>query len=102
MTENQWCVYIIRTNDNQLYTGITTDVQRRWREHTSGRAGARYFRGRTPEALCYLETHHSRSTATRREADIKRLTRPQKDCLIREAGKEYCIQPESGKRSGEE
>lgn len=82
MTDGQWCVYMIRTNDNQLYTGITTDIQRRWQEHTCGKAGARYFRGRTPQALCYLERDHTRSTATKREVEIKQLTRAQKDRLI--------------------
>lgn len=77
-----WYVYIIRTDDDQLYTGITTDIQRRWQEHARGRAGARYFRGRTPRQLCLLETHPDRSSATRREAAIKRLSRAQKLQLI--------------------
>lgn len=82
MSETNWCVYMIRTNDNQIYTGITTDIQRRWREHTQGKAGARYFRGRTPELLCFLEKQHTRSSATRREAQIKQLGRKEKDLLI--------------------
>lgn len=77
-----WYVYIIRTDDNQLYTGITTDIQRRWQEHNGGRAGARYFRGRTPKELCFLETHPDRSSATRREIAIKRLSRAAKLQLI--------------------
>ena len=77
-----WYVYIIRTDDNQLYTGITTDIQRRWQEHDRGRAGARYFRGRTPKQLCLLETHPHRNSATRREIAIKRLSRAAKLQLI--------------------
>ncbi len=77
-----WYVYIIRTDDDQLYTGITTDIQRRWQEHDRGRAGARYFRGRTPKQLCLLETHPDRSSATRREIAIKRLSRTEKLKLI--------------------
>lgn len=77
-----WFVYIILATDGQLYTGITTDIQRRWSEHTSGKAGAKYFRGRAPETLCFLETGHSRSTASQREAAIKKLTRAAKLELI--------------------
>jgi putative endonuclease len=77
-----WFVYMILANDNQLYTGITTDMQRRWGEHTSGKAGAKYFRGRTPVMLCLLENGHSRSTASQREAAIKKLNRSAKLQLI--------------------
>lgn len=79
---NEWQVYIIRSSDNQLYTGITTDIERRWREHTRGKAGARYFRGRQPVQLCFLEQGHNRSSAGQREAAIKKLTRAQKNTLI--------------------
>lgn len=77
-----WFVYIILASDGQLYTGITTDIQRRWREHSSGKAGAKYFRGRAPEKLCLLEDGHSRSTASQREARIKKLARNAKLQLI--------------------
>jgi putative endonuclease len=68
-----WQVYIIHCSDNSLYTGITTDLTRRLRQHAAGR-GAKYFRGRRPEKVLYLETGHTRSTASRREAEIKGLT----------------------------
>lgn len=84
MSEKTWLVYMIRTNDNQIYTGITTDMARRWREHCQGKAGARYFRGRTPSALCRLETHPDRSAASKREAAIKQLSRAAKERLIAE------------------
>jgi putative endonuclease len=77
-----WFVYIILATDGQLYTGITTDIQRRWNEHTSGKAGAKYFRGRAPEMLCFLEAGHTRSTASQREATIKKLNRSKKMELI--------------------
>ncbi|HTF84799.1 MAG TPA: GIY-YIG nuclease family protein [Cellvibrio sp.] len=77
-----WYVYIIRSTDNQLYTGITTDIQRRWREHSTGKAGARYFRGRKPAALCLLETHPDRSHASKREAALKQLSRRAKEQLL--------------------
>lgn len=77
-----WFVYMILTSDQQVYTGITTDMARRWREHTSGKAGARYFRGRTPAYLCYLESAHTRSTASQREAAIKAMSAKAKRTLI--------------------
>ena len=76
-----WQVYIIRCSDGSLYTGITLDIARRLSQH-SGREGAKYFRGRRPEAVVYLECGHSRSTASRREAQIKRLKRVEKLRLI--------------------
>lgn len=82
MTEKIWFAYIIRTNDNQLYTGITTDIQRRWREHKNRKGGARYFRTQTPKAVVLLEEHPNRSVASKREAQIKALTKPQKEHLV--------------------
>jgi putative endonuclease len=82
LSEKYWSVYIIRSDDNQLYTGITTDIHRRWQEHTEGKAGARYFRGRVPRQLCLLEPYPDRSSASKREAAIKQLSRAQKDALI--------------------
>ena len=79
-----WFVYMIRTSDAQVYTGITTDMARRWREHESGNAGARYFRGRKPMQLCYLEADHNRSTASQREYAIKSLNATAKKQLIAE------------------
>ena len=77
-----WQVYIILCSDNSLYTGITTDPARRLRQHAEGR-GAKYFRGRRPEKIVYLESGHTRSTAGRREAEIKTLTRADKCRLVR-------------------
>jgi putative endonuclease len=82
MSESNWFVYIIRSDDDQLYTGITTDIARRWQEHTNGKTGARYFRGRQPRQLCFLEPHDNRSSASKREAEIKKLDRRQKNALI--------------------
>ena len=79
-----WQVYIIRCSDGSLYTGITLDIVRRVAQH-GGRKGARYFRGRRPEAVVYLEDGHTRSSASRRESQIKRLRRAQKLRLIRSA-----------------
>jgi putative endonuclease len=82
MTAKIWFVYMIRTNDGQLYTGITTDIQRRWQEHSTGKGGARYFRTRKPEAISLLEVHLDRSSASKREAEIKKLAKPAKEALV--------------------
>lgn len=76
-----WFLYIIRCSDGSLYTGITTDVERRLRQHADGR-GAKYFRGRTPEQVVYVEAGHTRSSAARREVEVKQLSRGQKLALI--------------------
>lgn len=80
MTE--WFVYMIEATDRSLYTGITTDVERRFSQHQSGRAGAKYFRGRSPERVVYIEGGHNRSTASIREAQIKKLPRERKLALV--------------------
>lgn len=80
MAEHNWFVYIIRACDDSLYTGITVDVPRRFQDHRSGR-GARYFRGRRPVAVVYLEDGFDRSGASRREAEIKRMSRDKKLAL---------------------
>jgi putative endonuclease len=77
-----WAVYIIRCSDNSLYTGITTDVDRRFREHADGIRGARYFNGRKPLEVVYREEGHDRSSASRREAAIKKLNREEKLSLV--------------------
>ena len=77
-----WYVYMIRASDDSLYTGITTDVQRRFNEHCSPDKGARFFRGRKPLEVVYTETHPDRSSALQRESAIKKLSRSEKIELI--------------------
>lgn len=77
-----WTLYIIEANDASLYTGISTDVERRFEEHRSGNKGAKFFNGRAPLKLVYLEQGHTRSSASRREYEIKRMSRQQKQNLI--------------------
>lgn len=77
-----WTVYIIRCDDDRLYTGITTDVERRFREHACGARGARFFNGRRPVEVVYRETGHDRSSASRREAAIKKMSRARKMMLV--------------------
>lgn len=79
--EKNWQVYIILCSDDSLYTGITTDAARRFAQHAAG-TGARYFRGRSPRVLAYLEPGHDRSSASRREAQIKKMRPSEKRALI--------------------
>jgi len=79
---DHWSLYIIEASDASYYTGITTDVARRFEEHCQGRKGAKYFNGRNPVGVVYREDGHSRSSASRREAEIKKLSRSAKQNLI--------------------
>lgn len=79
--ENSWYLYILRCKDNTLYTGITTDVEKRLKAHRCGK-GAKYTRGRTPLELVYREVCESHSDALKRELEIKSLTRQEKEKLI--------------------
>lgn len=77
-----WTVYIIRCDDESLYTGVTKDLDRRFGEHGSGKRGARYFAGRQPVRVEWREDGHDHGSALRREAQIKRLDRAGKLRLI--------------------
>ncbi|MFD1646720.1 GIY-YIG nuclease family protein [Haloarchaeobius litoreus] len=74
-------VYVLRCADDTLYTGYTTDVERRVAEHDAGE-GAKYTRGRTPVELVHVESYDDRGTAMAREYEIKQLSRPRKQRLV--------------------
>ena len=76
-----WHVYIILCSDGSFYTGITTDPERRFRQHATG-DGAKYFRGRKPLKIVYQEGPHTRSSAGCRELQIKRMTHDGKAALF--------------------
>jgi putative endonuclease len=76
-----WSVYIIQCSDESLYTGITTDVGKRYQQHAL-QQGAKYFRARKPKKLVYIEIEHDRSSASKREYEIKQLSRADKMILI--------------------
>ena len=76
-----WYLYILRCGDGTLYTGITTDVEKRLEAHRSGK-GAKYTRGRGPLELVYSEECGDHSAALKRELEIKALTREEKQKLI--------------------
>ena len=77
----EWYVYILRCGDGTLYTGSTDNVEKRLAAHRAGK-GAKYTRGRGPLELVYSEQLPDKSSALRREYEIKRLTRPEKVKLI--------------------
>ncbi len=80
---SEWYVYIVRCADSSYYTGVTTDVERRVGEHNAGSpAAARYTRGRRPVSLVFRERHVSRASACRREYEIKRMSRKEKEGLL--------------------
>ena len=79
--EKTWYLYILRCKDGTLYTGITTDTDRRLEEHNSGK-GAKYTRGRGPVEMVYREMCPDHSAALKRELEIKGLTRQEKEKLI--------------------
>ena len=79
--ETTWKLYILRCGDGSLYTGITTDVQKRFAAHQAGK-GAKYTRGRGPLGLVYSEDCGDHSAALKRELEIKALTREEKLKLI--------------------
>ncbi|ECI6536323.1 GIY-YIG nuclease family protein, partial [Salmonella enterica subsp. enterica] len=78
-----WYLYLIRTADNALYTGITTDVARRYRQHQTGK-GAKALRGKGELTLAFAAQVGNRSQALRIEYRIKQLTKRQKERLVTE------------------
>jgi len=78
-----WYVYILKCNDETLYTGITTDLDRRVKEHNSdNQLGAKYTKARRPVTLSYSEPYDNRSQASQREYQIKKYSRAKKLRLV--------------------
>lgn len=77
-----WYLYIVKCHDNSLYTGITTDIPRRLKEHNA-KKGAFYTKNKTPVKLVYQEDMANQSEARKREAAIKSLPRAKKIDLIK-------------------
>ena len=76
-----WVVYILKCKDDSLYTGITNDLPARIDAHESGK-GAKYTKGRGPFILKYKESCETRSDASKREIEIKKLSRNEKLDLV--------------------
>ncbi|MBM4011937.1 MAG: GIY-YIG nuclease family protein [Planctomycetes bacterium] len=79
---SRWLVYLLRCRDGSLYTGITNDLPKRLKAHAAGKA-SKYTRSRLPVTVAYSEPMKSKSAALKREAAVKKLTRSQKDQLIK-------------------
>ena len=76
-------LYILRCADTTLYTGITTDLERRIIEHNESEKWAKYTKMRRPVELIYSEEYDSRSEASKREYEIKQMTRIEKELLVK-------------------
>jgi putative endonuclease len=89
---SQWFLYIVRAADNTLYTGITTNVARRFSEHEKGGPqAAKYLRHRQPLMLCYHTPIGDRAQALRAEYRVKKLKRQAKEALICEQPNEEAL-----------
>lgn len=80
-------VYVLECADGTLYTGYTTDLERRVTEHEAG-VGAKYTRGRAPVEVVHVERYDSRSAGLSREHEIKALSRAEKEALVDGSGDE--------------
>ena len=82
-----WHLYIVRTNQGHLYTGITQDVARRFLEHQEGgKKAAKYLRGKGPLKLVFQQEIGSRSSALKAEIALKKLPKQQKENLTKKSG----------------
>jgi len=75
---SNWHVYMIQTISGKLYTGITTNLERRFAEHLSSKKGAKFFQTSKPKKIVFQESHPSRSSALKREWQIKKMNRADK------------------------
>lgn len=78
----QWEVYIIETESGVLYTGITNNLDNRFENHLKRNKGAKFFHFSSPKRIVFRESHRNRSEATKREIEIKKMTKSQKLALI--------------------
>ncbi len=81
--KKKWTIYIIETHSGKYYTGVTTDIERRFTEHSSSSKGAKFFNTSLPKKIVYMEFAKNRSLAQIREAAIKKMTRLKKIKLIK-------------------
>ena len=78
--EGSWCVYILKCRDDTLYTGITNNIEKRIEDHEKG-IGAKYTKGRGPFEIIFKEIHPNRSLASKKESEIKKLSKKEKLAL---------------------
>ena len=82
-SKSDWFVYMIEAENGNLYTGITTDLARRFSEHQSKQGGAKFFHSSAAKQMVFQEPHPDRSSASKREIAIKKLSRKAKIDLIK-------------------
>lgn len=82
MSIKTWKLYVIKTVSGKLYTGITLDLEKRFNEHLHSKKGAKFFRTDKPKEIVYVDTFPNRSSAQKREAQIKKMNRTQKLNLV--------------------
>ncbi len=87
ISPSKWKVYIIVTTSGKLYTGITKDLSRRFKEHKKKQKGARFFHFSSPEKVVWQKTYPNRSEASKKESAIKKLSHTEKLALIGSAKK---------------
>ncbi len=80
----KWYLYIVKASDESLYTGITTDLKRRIEEHNK-KTGSKSLRGKLPVDIVYSENFKDRASASKRESEIKKLSREEKIKLVNRA-----------------
>jgi putative endonuclease len=81
---SEWYLYLIRCDDGSLYTGISTDVARRFAQHRGeGGAGSKYLKGRVPLTLVFKRNLGSKSLALKVERKVKKLSKVRKEELVR-------------------
>ncbi len=90
MTINPWFVYIIQNEKGHYYTGITTNLERRFKEHATSKKGAKFFHTGAPVEMVFKKKFANRSLATKFEIAVKKLTRDQKIELINKKRKVSC------------
>ena len=78
----KWFLYVLQCSDGTYYTGVTTNVDRRTKEHNSSKRGAKYTRSRRPTKVIYMTEYNNRSSAQKSEYLFKQLTRKQKEEVI--------------------
>jgi len=82
----EWFIYLVRCRNGNLYTGISTDVTRRFTEHQAGK-GAKYLRGKGPLELVYQQRVGSRSEALKAEIAVKKMPKQAKERMLKQAQK---------------
>ena len=88
----KWFLYVLQCSDGTYYTGVTTNIKRRLKEHNNSKLGAKYTRARRPVEIVYVSEYDNRSSAQKAEYKFKQLTRKQKESIINERQQTYLLE----------